>query len=65
MAGGRESRGDGRVDGALKVEYCYIAPETPHVVLNVCDAVCRAVVAHTAPDDQEGIELLPGLDALL
>lgn len=46
-------------------EYCYIAPDTPHVVLNAYEALCRAVVAHTAPDDQEGIELLPDLDALL
>ncbi len=46
-------------------EYRYIAPDTPHVVMNLWDAVCRAVVAHTAPDDQEGIELLPALDVPL
>jgi len=33
-------------------------------VLNASDTICRALVAHTAPDDQEGIELLPDLDAL-
>jgi uncharacterized RmlC-like cupin family protein len=44
-------------------ELAYIPPDTPHVVLNPTDQVTRAVVAHTAPDDQQGIELLPELDA--
>jgi uncharacterized RmlC-like cupin family protein len=30
--------------------------------MNVSNADCRAVVAHTAADDQEGIVLLPELD---
>jgi len=28
------------------------------------DAVCRAVVAHTSADDQEGIVMLPELDTI-
>jgi transposase InsO family protein len=29
------------------------------------DGVCRAIVAHTAADDQAGIVLLPHLDSLV
>jgi uncharacterized RmlC-like cupin family protein len=43
-------------------ELAYIPADTPHLVLNPTAEVTRALVAHTAPDDQEGIELLPGLD---
>jgi uncharacterized RmlC-like cupin family protein len=43
-------------------ELAYIPPDVPHLVLNPTDEVTRALVAHTAPDDQQGIELLPGLD---
>jgi uncharacterized RmlC-like cupin family protein len=43
-------------------ELAYIPPDTPHVVLNPTDEVTRALVAHTAPDDQQGIELLPDLE---
>jgi uncharacterized RmlC-like cupin family protein len=43
-------------------DYLYIAPDTPHVVVNRSDRECRAVVAHSGPDDQAGIELMPELD---
>ena len=44
-------------------ELAYIPPDMPHLVLNPTGRVTRALVAHTAPDDQQGIELLPHLDA--
>ena len=44
-------------------DYLYIDPDTPHVVVNRSDRVCRAVIVHTAGDDQEGIVMLPELDA--
>jgi uncharacterized RmlC-like cupin family protein len=34
-------------------------------VLNRSGAPCRALVAHSAPDDQTGIVLLPELDTLV
>ena len=43
-------------------EFAYIPPDVPHLVLNPTDRSTRALVAHTAPDDQEGIELLPELE---
>jgi uncharacterized RmlC-like cupin family protein len=43
-------------------ELAYIPPDMPHLVLNPTGATTRALVAHTAPDDQQGIELLPELD---
>jgi uncharacterized RmlC-like cupin family protein len=46
-------------------ELAYIPPDVPHLVLNPTGAVTRALVAHTAPDDQQGIELLPELEARL
>jgi len=46
-------------------EYIYIPADMPHLVLNRSGAVCRAIVAHTAADDQEGIVPLPELDALV
>ena len=46
-------------------EYVYIPPNVPHLVINESNAVCRALVAHTAADDQAGIVLLPELDGLL
>ena len=39
-----------------------IPPDMPHLVLNPTEEVTRALVAHTAPDDQQGIELLPELE---
>jgi uncharacterized RmlC-like cupin family protein len=46
-------------------EYMYIPADVPHLVINRSGEVCRAVVAHTAADDQAGIVLLPELDALV
>ncbi len=43
-------------------DFAYIPPDTPHVVLNPTRATARAIVAHTASDDQQGIELLPALE---
>jgi uncharacterized RmlC-like cupin family protein len=44
-------------------DYIFIAADTPHVVVNRSDRVCRAVITHSAPDDQEGIEMRPELDS--
>lgn len=46
-------------------EYVYIPADTPHLVLNRSGAACRALVAHSAADDQAGIVLLPDLDGLI
>jgi uncharacterized RmlC-like cupin family protein len=46
-------------------EYVYIPADLPHLVVNQSQAVCRAIVAHTAADDQAGIVLLPHLDELV
>lgn len=45
-------------------DYCYVPADMPHVVFNPFDAPCRAVVAHTSASDQDGIILMPELDAL-
>jgi uncharacterized RmlC-like cupin family protein len=45
-------------------DFVYIPPDVPHLVANLSDAPARALVAHSAPDDQAGIVLLPELDAL-
>jgi uncharacterized RmlC-like cupin family protein len=46
-------------------EYVYVPAGMPHLVLNRSEAPCRAIVAHTSPDDQAGIVPLPELDALV
>src|SRR6478672_13407170 len=46
-------------------EYVYVPADMPHLVINRSGAVCRALVAHTAADDQDGIVLLPELDSLV
>jgi uncharacterized RmlC-like cupin family protein len=46
-------------------DYCYVPADMPHLVFNESGAPCRAVVAHSAADDQQGILLLPELDALV
>lgn len=46
-------------------DYVYISADMPHLVVNHTDAPCRALVAHTAPDDQAGIVMLPELDGLV
>ena len=45
-------------------DFVYIPPDVPHLVANLSDAPARGLVAHSAPDDQAGIVLLPDLDAL-
>ena len=50
---------------AREGEYVFIPADTPHLVLNRSGARCLALVAHSAADDQEGIVLLPELDALV
>ena len=46
-------------------EYLYIPADMPHQVMNRSGAECTAVVAHTGPDDQAGIVLLPELDSIV
>jgi uncharacterized RmlC-like cupin family protein len=46
-------------------DYVYIPPDVPHLVMNRSGASARALVAHTAPSDQDGIVLLPELDHLV
>jgi uncharacterized RmlC-like cupin family protein len=57
-----------RLEGLVRAragEYMYIPADMPHLVLNRSGATCRAVVAHTAADDQAGIVPLPALDGLV
>ena len=46
-------------------EYVYVPANMPHLVINRSGAPCRALVAHSAADDQAGIVLLPDLDQLV
>jgi uncharacterized RmlC-like cupin family protein len=46
-------------------DFAYIAPDVPHVVGNAGREPALIVVAHSAPSDQDGIELLPELDLVL
>lgn len=46
-------------------DYVYVPADMPHLVINRSGASCRALVAHTAADDQQGIVLLPDLDGLV
>jgi uncharacterized RmlC-like cupin family protein len=46
-------------------EYVYVPADVPHLVLNRSNSTCRALVAHTSPDDQTGIVLHPELDPLV
>lgn len=46
-------------------EYMYIPADVPHLVMNRSGAPVTALVAHTAANDQEGIVLLPDLDAVI
>lgn len=41
-------------------DYMYVPADTPHLVMNNSAAPCVAVIAHTAGDDQEGIEMWEG-----
>ena len=46
-------------------ECMYLPAGMPHAPCNESDAPCTWIVTHAASDDQEGIVLLPELDALL
>lgn len=46
-------------------EYVYVPADMPHLVLNRSGAPCIVLVAHSAADDQAGIELLPHLDTVV
>ncbi len=46
-------------------EYVYVPADTAHLVMNRSGSLCRVLVAHSAADDQEGIELLPHLDTVI
>ena len=45
-------------------DFVFIPPDVPHVVINRSEHPARALVAHSAADDQEGIVLRPELDDL-
>jgi uncharacterized RmlC-like cupin family protein len=46
-------------------DFAFIPADLPHVVANAGDEPAFIVVAHSSASDQDGIELLPELDALL
>ncbi len=46
-------------------EYVYVPANMPHLVMNRSGAPCLVLVAHSASDDQAGIELLPHLDGVV
>jgi uncharacterized RmlC-like cupin family protein len=46
-------------------DFVYIPADVPHVVVNRSERPARVLVAHSAADDQEGVVLLPELDAVV
>jgi uncharacterized RmlC-like cupin family protein len=46
-------------------ECLYLPADIPHAPFNQSGAPCTWVVTHSAADDQEGIIMMPELDALL
>jgi uncharacterized RmlC-like cupin family protein len=46
-------------------DFAHIPADVPHVVGTPPDSQAVIVVAHSSASDQDGIELLPGLDQLL
>ena len=46
-------------------EQAFVPADVPHAPWNRSGAPCTWLVVHAAPDDQEGIVLLPDLDRLL
>ena len=46
-------------------DFAYIPPDLPHVVGNVGADSALIVVAHSSANDQDGIEVLPELGAVL
>jgi uncharacterized RmlC-like cupin family protein len=45
-------------------DFVYVPADVPHRVMNRSERACRALVAHSASDDQAGIVMLPDLDAM-
>ncbi len=46
-------------------EMMYIPAGVPHLPANLGDVLCVAIIARTDPNEQESVELLPELDALV
>lgn len=46
-------------------EQAYVPAGLPHAPLNHTDAPCTWLVVHSSGDDQDGIVMLPDLDAVL
>jgi uncharacterized RmlC-like cupin family protein len=46
-------------------EQCFVAANVPHAPRNESGKTCTAIVVHSSGNDQEGIVLLPELDAKL
>lgn len=46
-------------------EHCFAPEDLPHAPSNESGAPCVWLVAHSSGDDQDGIVMLPELDALL
>ncbi len=46
-------------------EQCFVAADTPHAPRNETDKPCTWIVVHSSGSDQDGIVLLPDLDAKL
>jgi len=53
-----------RVD-TVAGDYVYIPANVAHLVMNRSGADVTALIAHTSASDQDGIVLLPELDALV
>jgi uncharacterized RmlC-like cupin family protein len=67
IEGELEMRWGGQLENRERLhagDLAYIPADMPHLVLNPTAAVARALVAHTASGDQEGIVLLPELERL-
>jgi uncharacterized RmlC-like cupin family protein len=46
-------------------EQCFVAANVPHAPRNESGKPCTAIVVHSSGNDQDGIVLLPHLDAKL
>ena len=45
-------------------DHCFVGAGVPHAPRNASGAMCRALIAHASGSDQDGIVMLPELDAL-
>ena len=43
----------------------FVPPDVPHAPINESGAPCRWLVVHASGDDQDGLVLLPELDAII